>query len=436
MSKKQEYIAPIKYQNSLPVPQLPPKLLVYEDAPETNPDSSQLINSLYTKTNVSNLIQQDDDLGMPVDLMKFPGLLNKLDSKLLYGFDNVKLAKDDRILLRDPRIDRLTRTDVSKVTFLRRTEYVSNTIAAHDSTFLKRKRGLGDEDSDDENLDVNHIIKRVEKTFNKTDTWKHPVKKGVKMVKKWDLLPDTASMDQIYFILKFMGSASLDSKEKKALTTGVFRPVELEEDEWISMYATDHKDSVILETELEKGMDEMDDDSHEGKVYKFKRIRDYDMKQVAEKPMTELAIRLNDKDGIAYYKPLRSKIELRRRRVNDIIKPLVKEHDIDQLNITLRNPSTKEANIRDKLRMKFDPINFATVDEEDEEEEEKHDDAKEELEEDLEKEDPKPESVSEQDEVTKQDAKPAPETPETLDTISTEQEPKEPEELKDTPGQE
>lgn len=299
MSKKQEYIAPIKYQNSLPVPQLPPKLLAYPDAPETNPDSSQLINSLYVKTNISNLIQQDEDLGMPVDLMKFPGLLNKLDSKLLYGFDNVKLDKDDRILLRDPRIDRLTKTDMSKVTFLRRTEYVSNTIAAQDSTSLKRKRRLDNEGSDDENLDVNHIVNRVEGTFNNTDTWKHPVKKGVKMVKKWDLLPDTASMDQNYFIMKFMGSASLDTKEKKALNTGIFRPLELEEDEWISMYATDHKDSSILENELEKGMDEMDDDSHEGKIYKFKRIRDYDMKQVAEKPMSELAIRLNDRDGVA-----------------------------------------------------------------------------------------------------------------------------------------
>ena len=437
MSKKQEYIAPIKYQNSLPVPQLPPKLLVYPESPETNADSSQLINSLYIKTNVTNLIQQDEDLGMPVDLMKFPGLLNKLDSKLLYGFDNVKLDKDDRILLRDPRIDRLTKTDISKVTFLRRTEYVSNTIAAHDNTSLKRKRRLDDGDSDDENLDVNHIISRVEGTFNKTDKWQHPVKKGVKMVKKWDLLPDTASMDQVYFILKFMGSASLDGKEKKSLNTGIFRPVELEEDEWISMYATDHKDSAILENELEKGMDEMDDDSHEGKIYKFKRIRDYDMKQVAEKPMTELAIRLNDKDGIAYYKPLRSKIELRRRRVNDIIKPLVKEHDIDQLNVTLRNPSTKAANIRDKLRMKFDPINFATVDEEDDEDEEQPEDVKKESEgdsktegseqegENEKDEEIKQEKENEQDEENKQDENRAADTPETSDAVHTEQKPEE-----------
>lgn len=173
----------------MPVPQLPPKLLVYPESPETNADSSQLINSLYIKTNVTNLIQQDEDLGMPVDLMKFPGLLNKLDSKLLYGFDNVKLDKDDRILLRDPRIDRLTKTDISKVTFLRRTEYVSNTIAAHDNTSLKRKRRLDDGDSDDENLDVNHIISRVEGTFNKTDKWQHPVKKGVKMVKNGTYCP-------------------------------------------------------------------------------------------------------------------------------------------------------------------------------------------------------------------------------------------------------
>ena len=193
--------------------------------------------------------------------------------------------------------------------------------------------------------------------------------------------------------------------------------MELEEDEWISMYATDHKDSAILENELEKGMDEMDDDSHEGKIYKFKRIRDYDMKQVAEKPMTELAIRLDDKDGVAYYKPLRSKIELRRRRVNDIIKPLVKEHDIDQLNVTVRNPSTKEANIRDKLRMKFDPINFATVDEEDDEEEEQLEDVKKESDRDFEKEEPK-----EEEEPT-QEEKPVVDTSETLDTATTEQAP-------------
>lgn len=213
--------------------------------------------------------------------------------------------------------------------------------------------------------------------------------------------------------------------------------MELEEDEWISMYATDHKDSAILENELEKGMDEMDDDSHEGKIYKFKRIRDYDMKQVAEKPMTELAIRLNDKDGIAYYKPLRSKIELRRRRVNDIIKPLVKEHDIDQLNVTLRNPSTKEANIRDKLRMKFDPINFATVDEEDDEDEEQPEDVKKESEgdsktegseqegENEKDEEIKQEKENEQDEENKQDENRAADTPETSDAVHTEQKPEE-----------
>ena len=60
---------------------------------------------------------------------------------------------------------------------------------------------------------------------------------------------------------------------------------------------------------------------------------------------------------------------MRRRRVNDIFKNLVKEHNVDQLNIKLRNPTTKEANIRDRLRMKFDPINFVPVEEEEEEEE-------------------------------------------------------------------
>ena len=76
----------------------------------------------------------------------------------------------------------------------------------------------------------------------------HPVKRSVKAVKVWNLLPDTASMDQSYFTLRMIGSAILDKTERKnlSLKTAVFRPVELEEDEWISMYTTDPRDSNTL----------------------------------------------------------------------------------------------------------------------------------------------------------------------------------------------
>lgn len=404
-SRKQEYIARIKYSNELPPPIIPPKLLRYPINKNEEVDSPQLITSLFTKTNVTPLINIDNDLSMPMDLMNIPGLLNKNDTTFLYGFDNIKLNDKDRILLRDPRIDRIVKTDTSKVTFLRRTEYLSSTMASNSnnanknndeygaSSSLNKKRSRSDyDDGYDRMLNSSEIVNKVESTFDKMShdltTFKHPIKRNLKAVKVWDLLPDTASMDQNYFTLRLVGSAALDTKEREklSLNTTIFRPVELEEDEWISMYTINNKnDSKILEENYEKLIDNDNSTSTsiDNKVFKFKRLRDFDMKQVVtmptninlnnnSNPFGEVSIIFNNDKKIAYYKPLRSRIELRRRRVNDIFKNLVKEHNVDQLNIKLRNPTTKEANIRDRLRMKFDPINFVPVEEEEEEEEEEN----------------------------------------------------------------
>lgn len=403
-TRKQEYIARIKYSNELPSPIIPPKLLKYPINKDEEVDSPQLVTSLYIKTNVTPLINIDNDLAMPMDLMQLPGLLNKNDTTFLYGFDNVKLNDKDRVLLRDPRIDKIIKTDTSKVTFLRRTEYLSSTMASNNNSgndnsavstlTKKRSRSNYDGDYDDDRmLNSSDIVNKVEATFDTMShdltTFKHPIKRNLKAVKVWDFLPDTASMDQNYFTLRLVGSATLDSREREklSLNTTIFRPVELEEDEWISMYTIDNgNDSKILEENYEKLIDKSNDNSNtniDNKVFKFRRLRDFDMKQVVSmqintnidnnpNPFGEVSIIFNNDKKIAYYKPLRSRIELRQRRVNDIFKNLVKEHNVDQLNIKLRNPSTKEANIRDRLRMKFDPINFVPVEEE-EEAEEDHD---------------------------------------------------------------
>lgn len=379
MSKKQEYIAKLKYENNLPAPLLPPKLLKYKVNEEENADSAELITSLYTKTSITPLVKINDDLGMPLDLMKFPGMLNRMDTKFLYEFEGVKLDAEDRVLLRAPGVDKLYKTDMSKVTFLRRTEYVSTAITSHGHEEVK-KRAASELEEEGEYLSATQIVAKVESTFDAMSKdlskLQHPIKKKVHAVKAWNLLPDTASMDQSYFSLRLVGSAALDRNERKklALSTSIFRPVELEEDEWVSMYTTDAKDSAVLAKDVEKKIEEnLQKDENEGKVYKFKRLRDFDMKQVPPQghlgAFSELAIILNDEKEIAYYKPLRSRIELRRRRVNEVIKPLVREHNIDQINVTLRNPTTQEANIRDRLRMKFDPIDFANVDEDEGEQE-------------------------------------------------------------------
>ncbi|KAH3900557.1 related to RNA polymerase II-associated protein 1 [Saccharomycodes ludwigii] len=393
MKEKNNFIARIKYLNDLPPPQIPPKLLKYDQKPDELAQSSKLITSLYTKTNVNPLVRINDDLGMELDLMKIPGVLDQMDDKYLYGFDNIKLEPKDRVLLRDPRVDRLTKTDISKVSFLRRTEYMSSATSSissagngivsngNSNVFLKRKRISQKEEeeevaNDAARLDSKKLVRRIESTFddlgtsgnnkNRIELFKHPTKKNLKAVKTWSLLPDTVAMDQKFFLVKLAGSAVLDKKERDSLCleTAIFRPVELEEDDWISFYSTDKNSSKELAKGLEQQLDEITEQNSDptNNSFKFKRIRDYNMNNIQlASSLNELSLTFNDERGVAYYKPLQSKIELKRRRVNDFIKPLVKEHDIDQLNVTLKNPTAEEQQTKDKIRSDYDPIDFPEV---------------------------------------------------------------------------
>ncbi|AMD19299.1 HBR398Wp [Eremothecium sinecaudum] len=368
-TRKKEYIAKVNYKNDLPPPPLPPKLLKYNYFDNEAVESPQLITSLYTKTNVTPLIQLDKELGMPIDLIQIPGVLNQQDTKFLYGYDSVKLQQEDRVLLRDPRVDRITKTDLSKVTFLRRTEYMSSTLATKNEK--KRPASTVDDDGDSA-LTPSQIVEKVENTFDTVGSdlskLSHPNKKNVKAVKTWSLLPDTVSMDQTFFTIKMVGSAALNKKEKDTvdMTSAIFRPVELEEDEWVSAYVTDSKNSEELRKELEQQIDELSENNN---IYKYRRLNDYDMKQMQPSGsaglVSEVVISFNDDKGVAYYKPLRSRLELRKRRVNDVIKPLVRENNWDQINLKLRKPTTQETKLRDKIRMRFDPIDFPNVDDDD-----------------------------------------------------------------------
>ncbi|CEP64728.1 Paf1p LALA0_S13e01684g [Lachancea lanzarotensis] len=367
MSKKQEYIAKIRYRNDLPPPLLPPKLLKYEFSADEAADSAKLVTSLYAKTNVTPLVKINEDLGMPMDLMELPGLLNHQDPRLLLGFENIKLHPEDRALLRDPRVDKLTKTDMSKVTFLRRTEYVSSSQAAKQNT---KKRAASEAlDLEEEILTPAQRVKRVEETFDfitdDVSKIRHPTKKSVHAVKTWSVLPDTAAMDQTFFTIRFVGSAALGKQEKDqlALSTAMFRPVELEEDEWVSLYTTDKDGSAIYEKNREQQIDEIVDDD---RAYQFKHLRDFDMKHQQPTGLglfNELSLRFNDDKKTVYYTPIRSRIELRRRRVNEVIKPLVRENNLDQINVKIRNPTPQETRHRDLIRMKFDPIDFPNIEE-------------------------------------------------------------------------
>lgn len=393
-----KYIARVKYANDLPPPKLPPKLLKYnadeQEFLKNEVNNPSLITTLSTKNDISQLVKINEDLGMELNLMKFPGVLDNNDDKMLYGFENIKLAPEDRVLLRNPGVDRLTKTDISKVGFLRRTEYTSSTLtsrpqSASANPFLNnpkhgRKRKLldsngnytdqyGAENVDAEELedlvrlDSKKLVTKIESTFQTLDAnmdkYKHPVKKNLKAKKVWSFLPDTVSMDEKFFMVKLVGSAVLDKaeREKLSLDSALFRPVELNEDDWMSFYSlTDKSKSKKLINEMEHVLQDKDT-LNASDTFKFQRVRDYNMHHIQFHDQHDLAIAFNSEKNTAFYKPIQSRIELKKRRVNDFLKPLVKEHTVDQINVVFNNPTTEEQMFKDKVRSEFDPIDFPDV---------------------------------------------------------------------------
>lgn len=73
---RQDYIARIRYQNELPPPPCPPKLLdIPIDLDQLT--SSSFLSGMVQKTPVN--VEVDMDLGMPLDMTEIPGIFEKGD---------------------------------------------------------------------------------------------------------------------------------------------------------------------------------------------------------------------------------------------------------------------------------------------------------------------------------------------------------------------
>lgn len=142
----QDYIARIRYSNTLPPPPNPPKLL--------NIPNTGLAHGVYTSTTFANKlareqplnIEADAELGMPINLIGLPGVFdgdesgeewkyymkrrtNEADDRIavMYGLDNPPAPHPhDKPLLRPLAMLGKATSMTSGVSFLRRTEYISS----------------------------------------------------------------------------------------------------------------------------------------------------------------------------------------------------------------------------------------------------------------------------------------------------------------------
>lgn len=392
MSRRQDYIARIRYQNDLPPPQCPPKQL------KTSIKVAKLATSSYLSDAVRKygLTSLDDtgDLGMPLNMAIVPGIFDRGDESAVYPDaapgeaegEVANLDPEDQALLvsgdMSSTASALSTANISingrskpGVSFLRRTEYISSEAVRQKHSATKRK-------FESQILKPQDQLAAVEATFdavaqdNKASL-RHPRNKNLTAVETYPIFPDAKMFDLVYLSVRLVGSASLKTNKQyqdevvldaNALSTSIFRRNVVGVEEWMSFFTSSTPESA---SELRASLNSTEDTSpDEDKVYEMTRVQDNDVVlHVNEDSLAEVAIEMTA-DGRALYVPIAGRTNLKRRRVMKVKKEIVEEQIFDRIELKLRDITAEESIVRDNLRNQYDPILYKYTEEEEDEDEE------------------------------------------------------------------
>ena len=256
----QDYIARIRYSNSLPAPPLPPKLL---DIPGTGLAGGQYTSAGYASKMARDQplnIEADAELGMPIDLVGIPGVFDGDERAIMARTGPQTLHPTDKQLLKPLSSLGKGAGAGGAVSFLRRTEYTSSQGPQHFSSSTSKDLLRLRNDPKRRKLSVNkedplNIIRNVVKGFdvsyprnaykgeeNTTNirgaaitdaearAWsnpKHPTKPGVELLDSYPVLPDLDALptSACYFVTKFITNpvAAGDNYDER-LNAAILRP--------------------------------------------------------------------------------------------------------------------------------------------------------------------------------------------------------------------
>lgn len=419
---RQDYIAKVRYLNTLPPPPLNPKYLHYNTSEpiSAKEESEQILSSFFRKQNHVNLIEHiDDEYGLNLNLLNNPGLLNNGDELSIFGFRDksgvdadtkIELHPRDKALLRDAGIGKISKSEPG-VSFLRRTEYISESNAgvhggsggsgvsslhvpqsggsngSLGDTIAQKKQDAAQYDAAAQLEAVEATFKLAQESLDNFAQLTHPRKRGRKAVGAWPLIPDTSMMDTKFLSVKFTGLASFTKDqeilerqlkgkynadyERRLLELAIFKPITSADGEWMSLYQLRGSPDEVQElharlnsTDREQPVNLLDED--DSLEYKFKHMKNYDMNfQRYAKPYEELSIKFvpgetQGKRKLAQYYPVSGKIELKKHRVsqNTEINRFLDESTTDYIKLKLREPNTDEMRMMDNLRSAFDPMEY------------------------------------------------------------------------------
>ncbi|KAI5477001.1 Paf1 family protein [Pseudohyphozyma bogoriensis] len=295
-SSKSDLLVRVRYQNPLPPPPFPPRLLNIDTTP-TRYASYEFLKPLARERELPLVI--DGELGLPLELGKIAS--GSYGDGAYWDGDRSKIAPttappahDDDLFLQGDASASSSFTPGSQpgtpitmgerkkvdVSWLRRTEYLSSdpgTKAKLGETTIKPQT------QDVEVFSRDRRVATIAATFAASSTpladLKHPTKKGLTVVESFDVLPDEALYANNLSLVRF-GEDPGESKEVKIgpdarLPRAVFRPVEVPgEGARIGYFLPQDEDTA---TAYEKRRRDGPEGAPEDEAFDFKWIRDYEV---------------------------------------------------------------------------------------------------------------------------------------------------------------
>ncbi|KAK6539018.1 hypothetical protein TWF694_010565 [Orbilia ellipsospora] len=364
----QDFITRIRYQNHLPAPPQPPKLLEIPNNAGSEYTSANFASRLVREQPLN--IEVDSELGMPLDLLPFgPDVfspnLTTANNALRAPEAPPKVHPHDQLLLRP--ISALGKPSHAKagVSFLRRTEYISNEF--HRSTFQSTtSRELIDSITKHAKRTIKNptndpvaMLQAVLKGFDVANpptgkTWalpKHPTKPNLRPVNSWPVLPDLdAHPDGLgYVIVKLSTNPVATSHNRDpGLDFALLRPWNDDgapEDSKFHYYLPDGDTvSSAVKRKYEEVDTSNEDYTHtsaEGrKFYRFKRLRAYEYvvpPEVMKDTYREVVLVMRGaseggkKSKGAYFSPIFQRNILRPMRTKDVDEDEANKADIAEV---------------------------------------------------------------------------------------------------------
>ncbi|CAK7228084.1 hypothetical protein SBRCBS47491_006784 [Sporothrix bragantina] len=250
----QDFIARIRYSNTLPPPPNPPKLL---EIPNTGLGSGFYTTPAFASRLAREQplnIEADAELGMPLDLIGMPGVFDGDESSIQAVPNPPPVHPHDRALLKPLSSLGKPRASEAAVSFLRRTEYISSVASkggAGGSPFrtgVNKARRPEKRSSPEPDAGTPAYVKRkIEQSFAAAQTAardrysrvRHPTKKNLRLAAAYPLIPDLGAFPDsgAYVTMKFSnnpvvaGSGVYDSR----LLSGIFKPIEMSEEERLAL---------------------------------------------------------------------------------------------------------------------------------------------------------------------------------------------------------